>query len=1509
MKLHVQTGDLAGNAFDRQDDTMLTTSNVYDLSGNMVTETTPDGIKTTFTYDALNRQTGTSRMALGDNGLPVLANTSTTYDWRGNKLTATDAKGNTTVYSYNALGFLVKTTDAMGGTFLYDVDLVGRKLAQVSPQNVVSGQSIYTMNRTEFVYDTMNRLKTQTEKYNERAYQTNLTWATNGVERVTKAYQYDNNGNVVKQLDGEGYRYGVGTTVDARIASGYGIETRYDLSNHVLAVLNPQEKTAGQAFSLKSDYDGAGRKIAETTPDGVIKGVAYDDSGNVTQMSIRKTANTPAQVLKSNTYDKLGQLIAETDGNGNPTMHTYNALGKLRSTVLPGDASVPSDELHFQYDVMGNLQTKTDASVQIMDQYTYDYSGRQLSMTESTSDGHNGVTQSNRYDLMGNKRFSTDGNANTTETTYDALNRQTMVKTIVTDTNGVAKIETVGFTYDKNGNKLTQTDWKGNTTSYTYDAANRLIETVDANQLSIQKLVYNLNNAQVLSYDAYNSATQFRYDWDSRQVTTIDPEGITVKQAYDASGRVTTKTDGNGNTTTYAYESQGHMATMTDALGVTTAYTYDANGNMLAQTDGNGHTMRYEFNIGNLPLRKIDEGGRSGSPGHYTYQSDKVEMYTYTADGLLASKTDRNGNTTQNTYDTHGRLTNKGIITPASTTVNYNISLTYDNNGNRLSMQDAIGTSSYGYDERNRVTTAYHPGLGTDTMLRDQTVSMPAGNSYDLMTDAKGNTVQRTYDKVNRLAQVQAGAATTSYAYYNNGNQQSVLYPNGVQETFGYYKNNLLKTLTNTLNGVTKDNYTYNYDNAGNQTSKVEFMQGALKGTTSFTYDGLNRLSDITEPNSQTTAYTYDAAGNRLTQKVTNGANVALTSYSYNEQNRMMSTVAQLANGTKDTTSYTYDGNGNLIRKGFEETKLVDPANPPKAHFGLFVFGQPNNDSRIGNIVNGSSQYQYDGWNQLVSAKTGNGTSTYRYDGDGQRVEKDTNGQTTHYIYQDGKVEMEVDDQGRQTAWNVQGTSLISRTSGTDTMYYTYNGHADVMGLIDTNGIARTTFDYDAFGNPDMSRIKYFDANGIPTTSAGRIDSPFRYAGYQYDNDTDLYYLNARYYDAETARFISEDTYGGNPQDPLSLNRYTYVQNNPLIYWDYTGHTTGTFNGLTKAQNLAAVINQTGNTATLTPYLKGILAQAAADTAAQAANMKKEVNGKTAAQNVAAVFNQPGNTAALTPYISNVLAIAAIQTKSIATAPNSEKPVVKVLSYSSPVLSFSGSNPTTETPINNQPDPAFGSNEFGVAAHKIIQAKFLETFKKYGLVEDPVSVAGNISGKGRSDAVIKIKDSETDQVKDVEVFEIKPITNTNSISPTANAAAKKQLDGYVQGYKTDGALVSNPGTIWNPNGETVDHPYDPNMELVLVTHYDTDPGLIYYYPRYKNGNNQPRGVRITQDESTDSNDTTSSSPPASIGETKAKSGTSDQIAASATVGTVAVVGGFIVNFIRQAATIVAESGL
>jgi RHS repeat-associated protein len=82
---------------------------------------------------------------------------------------------------------------------------------------------------------------------------------------------------------------------------------------------------------------------------------------------------------------------------------------------------------------------------------------------------------------------------------------------------------------------------------------------------------------------------------------------------------------------------------------------------------------------------------------------------------------------------------------------------------------------------------------------------------------------------------------------------------------------------------------------------------------------------------------------------------------------------------------------------------------------------------------------------------------------------------------------------------------------------------------------------------------------------SGNFSNPYRYAEYIYDEEITLYNLKARYYDAGIARFLQEDTYLGDARDPLSLNLYTYCKNEPLKYYDPSGHSVAvrdTFQGM-----------------------------------------------------------------------------------------------------------------------------------------------------------------------------------------------------------------------------------------------------------------------------------------------------------------------------------------------------------
>lgn len=82
-----------------------------------------------------------------------------------------------------------------------------------------------------------------------------------------------------------------------------------------------------------------------------------------------------------------------------------------------------------------------------------------------------------------------------------------------------------------------------------------------------------------------------------------------------------------------------------------------------------------------------------------------------------------------------------------------------------------------------------------------------------------------------------------------------------------------------------------------------------------------------------------------------------------------------------------------------------------------------------------------------------------------------------------------------------------------------------------------------------------YDAYGNTTVNTGSpLNNPYQYNAEYTDSSTGNQYLRARYYDPASGRFLTKDTYLGETNDPLSLNLYTYAQNNPINYVDPSGH-------------------------------------------------------------------------------------------------------------------------------------------------------------------------------------------------------------------------------------------------------------------------------------------------------------------------------------------------------------------
>jgi RHS repeat-associated protein len=168
-----------------------------------------------------------------------------------------------------------------------------------------------------------------------------------------------------------------------------------------------------------------------------------------------------------------------------------------------------------------------------------------------------------------------------------------------------------------------------------------------------------------------------------------------------------------------------------------------------------------------------------------------------------------------------------------------------------------------------------------------------------------------------------------------------------------------------------------------------------------------------------------------------------------------------------------------------------------------------------------------------------------KYYADGLRAKKQTGTNATSYVYNlAGKLVAEAKGASATaiTANYIWGPdrALVKKEVGGGDYYYLYNGHGDVIQMVDRNGNVVNNYQYDEWGNI--------------LTSNETISNPFKYAGEVYDDETGLYYLRARYYDPSMGRFINEDNVEGQVNNPLTMNLYTYCYNNPLIFIDSTGN-------------------------------------------------------------------------------------------------------------------------------------------------------------------------------------------------------------------------------------------------------------------------------------------------------------------------------------------------------------------
>ena len=221
----------------------------------------------------------------------------------------------------------------------------------------------------------------------------------------------------------------------------------------------------------------------------------------------------------------------------------------------------------------------------------------------------------------------------------------------------------------------------------------------------------------------------------------------------------------------------------------------------------------------------------------------------------------------------------------------------------------------------------------------------------------------------------------------------------------------------------------------------------------------------------------------------------------------------------------------------------------------------------------------------------------YTYDADGRRIGKEretivtvggeaiSNSSTTKYIYLgDTLTEMQivnVDESVDTFRFTYDATGPMSMTFYGTEYFYLKNAQGDVTGIVNAAGTQVVAYTYDAWG-------KLLSTTGTMAGSIGTLN-PFRYRGYFYDTETGLYYLNSRYYNPGTGRFINADGYVSTGQGIVGNNMFAYCGNNPVLYSDYSGESiVGAFLAQLAIAALAAVESALITTVILPQFRKNL---------------------------------------------------------------------------------------------------------------------------------------------------------------------------------------------------------------------------------------------------------------------------------------------------------------------------------
>jgi RHS repeat-associated protein len=997
-------------------------------------------------------------------------------------------------------------------------------------------------------------------------------WPNGQTSQVTRAYDsgfsyspYSGggtsyNGIYGKQIKEQAYDYPNGTSLLRTTTTGYAWQSNSNyLTNNLLNLPSQVAIFAGTGGSGACGPNGAiacttyGYDEAIPQTSGISEQKVSGESYPGNQTSVHRWLNgsttgttncaaTNGYLVTTKAYYDTGEVPTVTDPCGYQTNYQYS--GTYYGAFVTKVTNALGQNMSYGYDFnTGAVTSITDWNSQITNK-NYDMLTRLLSA--SYPDG--GSTTLCYTD--GIPTACPSGNAG------NAPFAVVVKKAITSSTNKISTVTVDGL--GRSSQAQLNSDPDGTTyTLTTYDALGRKSKIYNPTRCS--SITSNCNNETTWGVASTN------YDPLGRVTSVVEQDGSTVSTNYSAFP-CTTVTDEAGHSRRSCVDALGRMTGVWEdpsGLNYETDYQYDGLSNLTNVTQ---------------------KGSNSANSRNRTFQYDSLSrltsatnpesgtiLYAYDADSNLVTKTTPSPNqpstgtktvATTYTYDTLNRLTGKSYNdtytqNPATP------SLAYGYDGIALSCPTPVGFSG---------------GSATNGIGRRTAMCYDAGSkswAYDPMGRILSENdrfiwlVPPYYADEVVINGVPTLSENTQYAYYLNGDLYNLYYPGpkGPPDTEFYTTENAagrVITAGDSVNDVL-GSATYT---PGGQLATAVIGRGSYAGSTiSNTYN--NRLQPVlisasTASESPILNLTHNFnlgnGDNGNVIQIANGKTSSRTqNFTYDSLNRI---ATAYTNGTNWGENYTIDAWGNLTniapytgKTGGETLNCAAASTKNQLNTCLTY-------DAAGNVINnGTVTYTYDAENRLIAT----GGMSYVYDGDGQRVEKCTEATTAqgvgepglcasnatgtlYWLHAGGGTLAESDLGGNWTAiYGLIHGEIVDRVdiasdAQVDVRYY-FHDHLGTSNVVtDASGNIVKESDYYPYGGEIA--VSGSDANRYKFTSKER------------DPESGLDHFQFRNYSSSMGRWMIPDPAGMMAVDigsPQTLNRYSYVLNNPLSFTDPFG--------------------------------------------------------------------------------------------------------------------------------------------------------------------------------------------------------------------------------------------------------------------------------------------------------------------------------------------------------------------